>query len=385
MQYKLLQMKIEQLVSYFNENSIDLSPAFQRGTVWGLKLRRALLKNILREQPVPAIFLFKESLGSKDRYVILDGKQRVESILLFIADKSGDLKIGAWKAYFSGEQFKQAHFKAEINGQKKALYEMTEDEIRRFRSYLLSIIEIELEENANLDDVIQLFVDINSHGKEVERFQMVKSLYLDDPLLRQIFELVGENRRRGRDRIYKIYKNAFTKVLVNLDVVRRVEDQMAKVDVMWEKLVELALFMATSKHRKPAQILKEFISKRRSDETKYPLTRRQLAILTRVFIFIEKLYKNFNLSTSRLAKDQTHFYVLVTLLINEAKNNKVFTSTPEGIAKFSNLLDGKKMDGISKNVRKTFKEYMELSEKQTTDASKREQRVSLLNEVLKAI
>jgi hypothetical protein len=171
MNYRLYQLKLDQLVSNFKDNVIDLAPAFQRGRVWKPKLRRGLLKNILRGQPIPAIFLYKKPLGARNQYVILDGKQRLESILLFIGDQRADLQVPAWKSYFSKkEDFEQVHFKAEIGAHYKKLKDLTNDEIRKFREYLLSVIEIDLDEEASLEDVIQLFVDINSYGEKVKRF-----------------------------------------------------------------------------------------------------------------------------------------------------------------------------------------------------------------------
>jgi uncharacterized protein with ParB-like and HNH nuclease domain len=87
MQYRLSELKIEQLVSYFQDGVIDLAPPFQRGRVWGPKFRRGLLENILQGKPVPAIFVFKTPKGPKNVYVVLDGKQRLESILLYIGDQ----------------------------------------------------------------------------------------------------------------------------------------------------------------------------------------------------------------------------------------------------------------------------------------------------------
>ena len=80
MKYQTTPLKLEQLVSYFKDHVIDLTPAFQRGRVWSLKLRKGLLKNILQGKPVPAIFLYKKPSGSKNFYIILDGKQRLTGV-----------------------------------------------------------------------------------------------------------------------------------------------------------------------------------------------------------------------------------------------------------------------------------------------------------------
>jgi hypothetical protein len=40
MDYKNTETKLETLVTYFNEERINLNPVFQRGSVWNLKMRR---------------------------------------------------------------------------------------------------------------------------------------------------------------------------------------------------------------------------------------------------------------------------------------------------------------------------------------------------------
>ena len=73
MNYRNTEMKIDQLVNYFNEEKINLSPAFQRGHVWKLRTRRQLIANIVQGRPIPAIFLYKEASGARYSYNILDG------------------------------------------------------------------------------------------------------------------------------------------------------------------------------------------------------------------------------------------------------------------------------------------------------------------------
>ena len=91
MNYRNTEMKLDQIVAYLNEEKINLSPAFQRGHVWKIGTRRKLIENIVQGRPIPAIFLYKEASGSRYSYNILDGKQRLESIILFIANRSGGL------------------------------------------------------------------------------------------------------------------------------------------------------------------------------------------------------------------------------------------------------------------------------------------------------
>ncbi|MBZ5596616.1 MAG: DUF262 domain-containing protein [Acidobacteriia bacterium] len=93
-------MKIEELIGNFKDGKINLIPPFQRRRVWNTKLREKLLENMVRGKPIPAIFLYKEEAGTKYSYNILDGKQRLESILLFITSTRHDVCIANWRDYF---------------------------------------------------------------------------------------------------------------------------------------------------------------------------------------------------------------------------------------------------------------------------------------------
>src|ERR1035438_4824488 len=68
--FELNKLKIENLAGYFNDEVIDLTPPFQRGRVWPLKMRQSLLKNILQGKPVPAIFMYKTQEGARNIYII---------------------------------------------------------------------------------------------------------------------------------------------------------------------------------------------------------------------------------------------------------------------------------------------------------------------------
>ena len=102
MTYRNAQMKLDELMGYFRDGKINPIPPFQRGRVWTPKLRKKLLENMVRGKPIPAIFLYKAESGSKYSYNILDGKQRLESILLFVASNRSDLAVPNWRDYFFG-------------------------------------------------------------------------------------------------------------------------------------------------------------------------------------------------------------------------------------------------------------------------------------------
>src|ERR1700722_18558747 len=102
MKFTNREMKIDQIIGYFNEKKINLIPPFQRGTVWKLPMRQKLVQNMVGGRPIPAIFLYTDANGPQTNLNILDGKQRLESLLLFVGDRRSDMRVRNLEHYFFG-------------------------------------------------------------------------------------------------------------------------------------------------------------------------------------------------------------------------------------------------------------------------------------------
>ena len=382
MKYTNSGMKIDQIVSYFNQEKINLSPPFQRGRVWSAGTRQKLLKNIVQGKPIPAIFLYKEPSGSMYSYNILDGKQRLESLILFIGNKRPDLAIPNWhKYFFTPKSRKAADFSIKLD-KPQTFKDLDEEKVREFREYVIPTIEIDLVDESSLDEVISLFVDINQQGVAVKRFDIVKAL-VKDPLLKNVFDLLALRQTRGQDVYYKPKRNDFTSVLKVVQVVSNLPDENAKVDRMWERLLEIVLFFRTKKHRKPVEILKSFIS---SPSTSSPrLSKAEGNRLKESFSFLKEAYSS-GLANTRLATDQTHFYTMITSLIG-ADLLKHFSRTEliRKLVAFGKLLEDKAKMPKDRTLRAALQRYQELSIRQTTDVSRRAERQEKFVEAISAL
>lgn len=66
---------------------LNLSPSYQRGDVWPTKDAQKLIESILRGIPLPSIILLRpKSKNKQAKYEVVDGKQRLTSILRFIGE-----------------------------------------------------------------------------------------------------------------------------------------------------------------------------------------------------------------------------------------------------------------------------------------------------------
>jgi uncharacterized protein with ParB-like and HNH nuclease domain len=68
------------IMSFLESGNVKI-PGFQRNYVWDIKRASKLIESLIIGLPIPQIFLFEES---KNRFLVIDGQQRLMSIYYFI-------------------------------------------------------------------------------------------------------------------------------------------------------------------------------------------------------------------------------------------------------------------------------------------------------------
>ena len=88
-----------------------------------------------------------------------------------------------------------------------------------------------------------------------------------------------------------------------------------------------------------------------------------------------RLYKETDVTTTRLATEQTHFYSMVTAMIAGGLLEKFSADLLiQKLARFANIIEDR--DKLAENhpAFLSVKRYREISSRQTTDVSRREER-----------
>jgi hypothetical protein len=384
MKYVNREMKIDQIIGYFNAKKINLIPPFQRGTVWPLTLRRRLIENMVQARPIPAIFLYKQDAGAQFEYNILDGKQRLESLILFVGDNRADMKVNNVGHYFFGKPASvDVNFSIVLEGKSVTFKELDDSLVRMLREYPIPTIEIDLDdEDASFDEVVNLFVDINQKGVKVSRFDVVKALG-SDPLFKQVFGLVARRELKKKSSYYKAMNNSFVRVMRNLNIVSRLSDKNSQVDRMWERLTEIALFSRNNQHREPARILKAFINP--GTEKNKRLRNAELTKLRTAFGFLATAYQRIPaLMKTKFATDQPQFYTLITTLLS---TNLMDRYEPDELGRRI-LAAARIIDGTTptpSSLKKAVDSYKQAAIKQTTQIRSRETRQEMLMKAINQV
>jgi hypothetical protein len=176
-------------VSWFldqhRNGQLDLEPTYQRRSVWSQRDRRYFLDTLFRGYPSPAIFLHKRSEESGSHvYEVVDGKQRLETILKFVENK-----IAIDKDY--------GH--ARFNGKKWKDLKDIKDR-RRFWDYVIPVEFIKMVEGTVVNEV---FERLNRNSRKLERQELRHAR--NDGWLITFMENEAEN-----DEFWKTFKVATT-------------------------------------------------------------------------------------------------------------------------------------------------------------------------------
>lgn len=190
------------LLDQSKSGQLDLDPPYQRRSVWTRKDRQFFLDTIFRNYPSPAIFLHKSISGDgKTVYHVVDGKQRLQTILDFvagklrIADDFGDVRLAGkrWNDLQGEQELKHKLWNYEVSVEFLDVVEeglvnnvfdrlnrnsrkLTAQELRhaRFEGWLVTTAETE----AKADDWKRLCVVTPARATRMADTQFISELML---------------------------------------------------------------------------------------------------------------------------------------------------------------------------------------------------------------
>lgn len=164
---------VQELVDLFRHGQLNLSPAFQRKSVWTLTDRRLLVNSLFDNIPLPSVYLYRRvGHGGKPVYDVVDGKQRIESLFAFIGfgpvhQKSDPLRV---KRSFSDDETPEWWSWKELDNHQR----------HEFLTAQIPTIVV----GGELSEIIELFVRINATGKKLTSQEKRHAHYFTSPVLK---------------------------------------------------------------------------------------------------------------------------------------------------------------------------------------------------------
>jgi 5-methylcytosine-specific restriction endonuclease McrA len=160
---------VKDIENLYEAGLLNLEPGFQRQSVWSERDRARLIDSILRNYPVPAIFLYRREDDGQIIYDVIDGKQRIESVLMF---------MGLMRGRYGLKAQLQGHDEIEWIDWKRLCKRKLQPLITGYR---IPVIEVDGE----MGDIIDLFVRINSTGKALTPQEKRRAKYYNSPFLKE--------------------------------------------------------------------------------------------------------------------------------------------------------------------------------------------------------
>jgi len=116
--FKSRPLSVKEIRDMAERDELDLTPEFQRRSVWTDKARSYLIDTIVRGKPIPKIYFrtIENPTTNKTIHAVIDGQQRLTSVLSFLQDGFPINKIH--NTEFGGMRFS----KLEKSVQKEFLY-----------------------------------------------------------------------------------------------------------------------------------------------------------------------------------------------------------------------------------------------------------------------
>ncbi len=148
---------ISDFLEWDSNGLLNLSPEFQRRSVWSEKAKSYLIDTIVRGKPIPKILITQELKQSRNVRVVVDGQQRLRSILEFV---EGSFKISrAHNREFAGNR-----------------YDSLPDDIQR--DFLKYELAIDVLFDMDYADILDVFARINTYSIKLNNQEILNAKYL---------------------------------------------------------------------------------------------------------------------------------------------------------------------------------------------------------------
>ena len=156
-QFDARSYSIADFLEWESNSLLDLSPKFQRRSVWTRQAKSFLIDTILRGKPMPKVLLTQDLVGKKNVRTVVDGQQRIRTILEFVG--GGFTVLGTHNTEHSGKTF------AELDDD-------TQGAILQYE------VGVDLLYNVSLADMLDIFARINTYSVTLNTQEKLNAKYL---------------------------------------------------------------------------------------------------------------------------------------------------------------------------------------------------------------
>lgn len=126
---------VETIVNQLERQNIEMNPAFQRRDAWSARAKGKFVESVILGLPIPQIVL-AERQGERGRYIVLDGKQRLLSLMQF---------TGKFNGHGNAFRLSGLEIRTDLAGKRYAKFESDltlRDELNAFSNHTIRTVVI---------------------------------------------------------------------------------------------------------------------------------------------------------------------------------------------------------------------------------------------------
>ena len=148
---------VADFIEWQSNARLNLSPEFQRRSVWTRAAKSFLIDTVLRGKPMPKVLLTQDIVSGNNVRTVVDGQQRIRSIIEFVEDSY--TVLASHNSEYAGVTFSQMDEETKV-------------------SILQYEIGVDLLYNVNRADLLDIFARINTYSVTLNRQEKLNAKYL---------------------------------------------------------------------------------------------------------------------------------------------------------------------------------------------------------------
>lgn len=178
MKLKCYSLSVSKFCQLYRRGKIELEPPYQRRPAWKTRQRESLLESLFNGIPIPAVILYKTKSGRRSFvYEVMDGKQRLETILHFRYGRviRGEKRLGFWLRKDHSKRRARLYYKDLSKSETRQEHGVGN---RRFMDYKIPVIEYSGDLLGLAGQKIaqwEVFTKINSTGSRLTKNEIRKA------------------------------------------------------------------------------------------------------------------------------------------------------------------------------------------------------------------
>ena len=166
----------------YREGALDLKPPYQRNPVWQERQKCSLVETILKEMPIPEIFVEVDtSAQGEQEWGVIDGQQRIRAILQFMGNE-----LDPNEQDFN--EFPLDKLDAQSPWSNMKFRELSPDDRRRFWETSLAVRELR---PANEEEVKEMFRRLNKYQIPLNDQELRNATY-SGPFMKLALQLADD-------------------------------------------------------------------------------------------------------------------------------------------------------------------------------------------------